>query len=107
MFDAARCVLKAGFSVILDATFLHPDSRKQVRELAKTCRVLLHFYWLDIEPETLKNNILRRQQAGHDISDADLDVLKRQLDEYRRPEESGIHFLTSSESFPFSATNPD
>ncbi len=107
MFDAARCVLKAGFSVILDATFLHPDSRKQVRKLAKTCRVLLHFYWLDIEPETLKNNILRRQQTGYDISDADLDVLKRQLDEYRRPEESGIHFLTSSESFPFSATNPD
>ncbi|MDQ6982637.1 MAG: AAA family ATPase [Mariprofundus sp.] len=107
MFDAARTALKAGFSVILDATFLHPDSRNQVSELASACNVLLHFYWLDIDPETLKNNIIRRQQTGHDISDADLDVLNRQLTGYRRPEESGIRFLTSSETFPFSTTGPD
>jgi len=100
MFDAARIVLKAGFSVILDATFLHPESRSQARSLAKECGVLLHFYWLDIDPEILKNNIRHRQQSGHDISDADLDVLRHQLADYHRPQENDICFLTSSDTFP-------
>jgi len=108
MLDAARTALKVGFSVILDATFLHPDSRKQVRALANECSVLLHFYWLDIDPETLKNNIRRRQQTGHDISDADLDVLNRQLTGYRRPEEDCIDFLKSSDTFPvIGSVNPN
>jgi len=100
MFDAARIALTAGFSVILDATFLHPDSRSQARALAKECGVLLHFYWLDIDPETLQNNIHHRQQTGRDISDADLDVLRHQLADYRRPQENDIRFLTSSDTFP-------
>lgn len=100
MFDAARTALRAGFSVILDATFLHPDSRKQVITLAEACNVALHFYWLDIDPETLEHNIRQRQQHGQDISDADLDVLALQLAEYQRPQEACIHFLTSSDTFP-------
>jgi len=108
MFDAARIALKAGFPVILDATFLHPGSRKQVSELANECSVSLHFYWLDIDPETLKSNICHRQQSGHDISDADLDVLIRQLIEYRCPEEDCIDFLKSSDTFPvISFVNPN
>jgi len=100
MFEAARTALAAGFSVILDATFLHPDTRRQAHALADQCNVPLHFYWLDIATDTLRRNICQRQQAGRDISDADLSVLELQLAEFCRPEESWIQFLSSNEIWP-------
>jgi len=100
MFDSARTALQAGYSVILDATFLHPDSRQQLHSLATQCDVPLHAYWLDIDMAQLTENIRHRQAAGNDISDADLDVLTLQLDEYQRPTEAWIEFLPSSDSWP-------
>jgi len=100
MFNAAHTALSAGFSVILDATFLHPDSRRQTHELAAECNVPLHFYWLDINTDTLRSNICQRQQAGRDISDADLSVLELQLAEYHRPPEPWVRFLKSADDWP-------
>jgi len=100
MFDAARTCLKAGFSVILDATFLHPDSRRQLKALAEACDVPMQCFWLDIKTDVLKENVHRRQQKGHDISDADLRVLDMQLAEYQRPDEPWIQFLTSNRTWP-------
>jgi aminoglycoside phosphotransferase family enzyme len=100
MFDAARTALDAGFSVILDATFLHPDSRQQAHELAQTCDVPLHFFWLDIEETILRKQIKKRQHAANDISDADLRVLDLQLAEYQRPDEPWVQFLDSNNAWP-------
>jgi len=100
MFDAAHTTLNAGFSVILDATFLHPDSRQQVFELTQSCDVPLHFFWLDIKEPVLRKQIKQRQQAANDISDADLHVLDLQLSEYRRPDEPWIQFLRSNNVWP-------
>jgi len=100
MFDAARITLNAGLSVILDATFLHPGSRQQLKTLADECSTALHCFWLDIEEEQLKKNIRSRDKAANDISDADLHVLELQLGEYQRPTEPWIQFLNSSDSWP-------
>ncbi|MDQ6970384.1 MAG: AAA family ATPase [Mariprofundus sp.] len=100
MFDAAQITLQAGYSVILDATFLHPDSRQQAHDLAHRCKVALHFYWLDIDTAQLQENIRHRQERGHDISDADLNVLALQLKEYQRPSESWIHWLDANDCWP-------
>ncbi len=100
MFNAARTALDAGFSVILDATFLHPDSRRQVFELAQTCDVPLHFFWLDIDKAVLRKQIKKRQSTASDISDADLRVLDLQLSEYQRPDEPWVQFLRSNNSWP-------
>jgi len=100
MFNAACTSLKAGFSVILDATFLHPNSRRQAFNLADTCAVPLHFFWLDINEAVLRERIKKRQSAANDISDADLRVLDLQLIEYQRPDEPWVQFLHSSESWP-------
>lgn len=100
MFEAAHTALDAGFSVILDATFLHPDSRQQVYKLATACDAPLHFFWLDIEEPVLRDRITQRQHAANDISDATLCVLDLQLSEYRRPTEPWIRFLCSSSAWP-------
>jgi len=100
MFDAAKITLGAGFSVILDATFIHPGSRHQLKEIAGSCRTPLHFFWLDIDEPILRERISKRESAANDISDADLRVLDLQLAEYRRPAESWVQFLTSNNSWP-------
>ncbi len=100
MFNAARTALEAGFSVILDATFLHPDNRKQAFELAQQCDVPLHFFWLEIKESQLRSQIKQRTSAANDISDADLSVLDQQLSHYQRPAEAWIQFLSSSNSWP-------
>jgi len=100
MFDAARDVLTAGFSVILDATFLHADSRQRAQQLAEDCSVPLCGYWLDVPKDRLRENIRRRQQYGHDISEADIRVLELQLQEYQRPSEHWWKFITSASCWP-------
>ncbi len=100
MFDAAKTALKAGFSVILDATFLHPASRQAVIELGATLNTPLSFYWLEMDKELLRKRIKQRAARNSDISDADLEVLKGQLDKYRRPDEPCIQFVTDSNNWP-------
>ncbi|MCF7821231.1 MAG: AAA family ATPase [Mariprofundaceae bacterium] len=100
MFDAAEKTLAAGFSVILDATFLHPASREHATALGSARGVPWHFYWLDIDEQTLRENVGRRQAESRDISDADLEVLEGQLAGYRRPAEPCIEFIPDSDHWP-------
>lgn len=100
MLDAAKSTLKAGFSVILDATFLEFGRRQQVRELADVHGVSLHFYWLDIAQDVLKARIGARSKEKSDISDADLSVLNKQLDQYQKPSEPWVQYYHNSEVWP-------
>lgn len=100
MFAAAGQALEAGMSVILDATFLHPDSRQQVKTLAEQYQIPLHFFWLDIDEATLRSRIRQRSDTGDDISDADEQVLDQQLANYQRPQESWVQILNSSNAWP-------
>jgi len=97
MFTAAKKVLNAGFSVILDATFLRREQREQVRVLATSAQVESWICWLDIAEPVLRQHIRQRMQTGTDVSDADLRVLDMQLKQYQRPEETDIQFLSSAD----------
>ena len=101
MFVAARSVLQAGFSVILDATFLRHQDREQVRSIAERLRVPCHILWLDVPEHRLRERIRARRKQGADISDADLRVLDMQLQEYVRPDEPDVVFLDNSDSWPY------
>ncbi len=100
MFAAAELGLKAGFSVIMDATFLRPQDRQEARNIARQAGTDCHILWLDLDASVLKERIRNRTAAGRDISDADLSVLEKQLANYQRPGESDIHFLTDSSHWP-------
>lgn len=58
MLDSAAWVLRAGYSVILDATFLQSSYRALVHNLAASEEVKLLFYWLDIDHALLPKRIL-------------------------------------------------
>ncbi len=98
MFEAGRTALKAGFSVILDATFLRRQDRDQARDLADEMKTDCHILWLDMDVGTLRQRI--RNRGNSDISDADITVLEKQLAEYQRPVEPDVRFLTDSACWP-------
>jgi hypothetical protein len=79
LLDAARIVLDAGWSVVLDATFLRRWQRDAARQLAASCG--LRFVILDCgaDPQTLRARVRARAARGDDASDADLQVLAAQL----------------------------
>jgi predicted kinase len=75
----ARTVIKAGYPVIIDATFLQAARREQFRLLSGTLAVpfvMLHF---EADKDTLCARIQSRQAAGDDPSEAGIKVLEAQL----------------------------
>ena len=72
-------LLEAGFSVIVDATFLHAAYRAAMAGVAERCAVPLVILDLQVPRPLLERRISGRQRAGGDPSDADLAVVARQL----------------------------
>jgi aminoglycoside phosphotransferase family enzyme/predicted kinase len=74
--DQAAVTLAAGYSVILDATFLREEERTAIAAAAAQARVPFIGLWLDAPEPVLAGRISSR---GRDASDADTIVLQNQL----------------------------
>ena len=76
LLKLAATVLDAGYSVIVDATFLRHEQRKPFERLAGEKGVKFVLLAFRAAPQTLRQRLLQR---SGDASDADLAVLERQL----------------------------
>jgi predicted kinase len=74
--ENARTLLKAGHSVVLDATFIDPALRGRVEALAVECRVPFDGVWLEAPLEMLEARVAARV---NDASDATVATLQDQL----------------------------
>lgn len=86
----AQIVLMAGWSVVVDATFLRRDQRALFFQLAEQLSLPLHLLYCHAPPELLRERIQTRQAANRDASEADLAVLAQQLgkrEEFDGPEQ--------------------
>ena len=75
----AGLILEAGYSVIVDATFLQASRRRDFFRLSVVCNVPFVILACRASEAQLKFRIQQRQQAGTDASEADLKVLEHQL----------------------------
>jgi predicted kinase len=78
LFDAARTLLQAGFSVVLDATFLQRHLRDAARDVATALAVPFVILDFDVDLKTLRERVAQRQQRADDASDAGPAVLESQ-----------------------------
>ena len=101
LFLAELC-LKAGWPIIVDATFLDSSERERFLRVAIKQSVPFAILHCEAPRTTLENRLQARQQAAQDASDADAGVLAKQLqrDTALRPEEAGYTFQAD-------ATQPD
>jgi len=79
LLSHAELLLQAGFTVVLDATYLKATHRQACRDLA--ARLNIPFQILDCQaPEAvLRERIAQRLAAGNDPSEAGLEVLEAQI----------------------------
>lgn len=71
--------LTAGFSTVLDATFLQRTQRGLLREVAQRALVPFVIIRCHAPREFLAHAITQRARAGGDVSEADLQVLQHQI----------------------------
>ncbi len=91
-------ILKEGYSVIVDATFLNFVNRESFQKLALKNKVNFHIVHLDYPVKVLEERIAGRSREGTDPSEADSTVLQLQLENYDplSPEE-GTHVIRITE----------
>jgi predicted kinase len=77
--ELAETVLQAGYSVIVDATFLVRKYRDHFRDLAERLNVPFIVLDCDAEAQELERRILARAASRNDASEATLEVLRAQI----------------------------
>lgn len=97
--EVARCIIDAGYPVIVDATFLRQAQRARFRQLAAELAapfVLLH---CEADIDTLRRRVNARRRSGGDPSEAGLAVLERQFatQEPLRPDEQAATLAVRQE----------
>ena len=75
----AGMLLRAGWTVVVDAAFLRRAERQAFRALAQDCGAGFRILAPEASPETLRERITARQALGRDASEATLSVLDKQL----------------------------
>ena len=78
--ELAKLVLEAGYSVVVDTTFLKEKHRNIMRWLAEEKHVPFIILHTHAPKEKLAEWIQNRMEAGRDVSEANLEVLQMQLD---------------------------
>jgi hypothetical protein len=75
----AQHVVGAGWTAIVDATFLHRSQREPFRALATKLEVPFVILDFQADEATLRQRVVQRHAGGSDASDADLAVLAHQI----------------------------
>lgn len=76
--NQARSLLMAGWSVVIDATFLRYGDRKSFFDLADDLHVPFIILSFNTPVDILKQRLYARMNAGNDASDANIKVLESQ-----------------------------
>jgi len=82
LVDVARHLLKAGYSVIIDAANLKQWQRQLFIELARIMQVKHFIVAYHADKVILKQRVIERSQRNDDVSDATIEVLQNQSQNY-------------------------
>jgi predicted kinase len=77
--ELSETIVRAGFPVIVDATFLRQSGRQTFRDLAERVGVPFLILGFHAPDHVLIERVSRRARDGGDASDADVRVLQEQL----------------------------
>lgn len=99
--QCSSAILRAGYSVVVDATFLQRERRQRFAALAAAAGVPLTIIDFQADEATLRRRIEQRAAHETDASDADLDVLEGQI-AHREPlsADERTHTVASSDFCP-------
>lgn len=93
VYQACRSALQAGLEVIADATFLQAKHRLNLIELAHSYHIPYVTICIQPNPSLAAQWITQRQQQNQDPSDANIEVMTRQLQQFEYPQANECHLL--------------
>ena len=79
LIDTTRLMLRAGLPVVVDATFIRHRGRNLFRQMAEREQVELRIISCHCDQKLIAARLKRRAEEGVDPSDADVEVMQRQL----------------------------
>ncbi|MBP0049745.1 AAA family ATPase [Marinobacterium sp. AK62] len=79
LYDTTVLMLKAGYSVVVDATFIQQRTRNAYVELAQQLNLPMRIISCHCEQNLIEARLKRRQEEGLDPSDANVEVMREQL----------------------------
>lgn len=79
LVELAKIIIDAGFSAIVDATFLKAQQRIAFKQLADDCGAAFFIIDFQASEQALYQRVSLRQQQGDDASEATADVLRQQM----------------------------
>jgi hypothetical protein len=85
MAQVARATLLAGVPAVVDGAFLKRVERDRFRALARELGARFTLVSCEAPVDVLRARVAARHRAGRDASEADVDVLERQLGWQERP----------------------
>lgn len=94
--DLTTPLLKAGYTVIIDAAFLKQEPRHHFRDLAARCQAGFRILDFRADEETLRCRIRARMRDKKDASEADLAVLEEQIQDHEDLAEAEKPFVVTS-----------
>jgi aminoglycoside phosphotransferase family enzyme/predicted kinase len=75
----AAVTIEAGFPAIIDATFLHRETRQQFHKLAVQLGVPFVIIDCIAQTDELRRRLIERERQGTDASEANVEVMEKQL----------------------------
>jgi aminoglycoside phosphotransferase family enzyme/predicted kinase len=94
--SAAASCLRGGFSVIVDATFLTRGHRRPFQQAAAQLGLECVVVACNTDLDTQRRRLAIRRASGNDPSEADADVLERQLQSVEAPDAAeGVRCVTA------------
>lgn len=110
LYELARQIISAGYSVIVDAAFLKQGERNQFYQLAFSMSVPFAIASVKASVPTMKSRIMLRLSAANDASEADIEVLDKLQcsQELLSAHELGraVEFLNQEDNNSMSDDNP-
>ena len=85
MAQVARATLEAGVPAVVDGAFLKRVERDRFRALARELDVRFTLVSCEAPADILRARVAARHRTGRDASEADVDVLERQIEWQERP----------------------
>jgi aminoglycoside phosphotransferase family enzyme/predicted kinase len=80
LLDTTRLMLRAGLPVVVDATFIRLRARTLFRQMAAREQIPLRIISCHCDQKLIEARLKRRAEEGLDPSDADIEVMRRQLE---------------------------
>ncbi|MFW5815692.1 MAG: AAA family ATPase [Wenzhouxiangella sp.] len=94
LLELAGAVADAGLPALVDATFLSAERRQAFADLARRRQLSFGVLVCTADEATLRERVAKRASAGSDASEADLEVLEKQLEAFQPPVSGDDRIMT-------------